>query len=111
MNQLSGYHYMWIMVMFDLPVIEKEDRKAATDFRKTLLDNGFMMSQYSVYMRFCGKREKLPKYINIIHSALPLRGKVSILTFTDKEYDHIITFNNRKKYEEKTTNQLTIFDL
>ncbi len=111
MKSLSGYHYMWIMVMFDLPVTEKEDRKAATDFRKALLDNGFAMSQYSVYMRFCGKREKLPKYINIIYSALPSRGKVSILSFTDKEYDHIITFANRQKHEEKTTNQLTIFDL
>ena len=59
MNQLSGYHYMWIMVMFDLPVIEKEDRKAATDFRKALLDNGFMMSQYSVYNEILWKKRKI----------------------------------------------------
>lgn len=28
---------MWMVVMFDLPVVEKEERRAATDFRKTLL--------------------------------------------------------------------------
>jgi CRISPR-associated protein Cas2 len=44
---------MWMVVMFDLPVVEKAERKAATAFRNTLLDQGFEMSQFSVYMRFC----------------------------------------------------------
>lgn len=35
---------MWIVVMFDLPVIEREERKAATAFRNDLLDMGFEMS-------------------------------------------------------------------
>jgi len=38
--------------MFDLPVVEKAERKAATEFRNALLDLGFEMSQFSVYMRF-----------------------------------------------------------
>ena len=29
---------MWIVVMFDLPVVEKAERKAATDFRKRPTD-------------------------------------------------------------------------
>lgn len=44
---------MWMVVMFDLPVVEKAERKAATEFRNALLDMGFEMSQFSVYMRFC----------------------------------------------------------
>ncbi len=44
---------MWLMVMFDLPVTEKEQRKEATYFRNRLLDLGFEMIQFSVYMRFC----------------------------------------------------------
>ena len=49
---------MWMVVMFDLPVVEKAERKAATDFRNTLLDLGFEMSQFSVYMRFCTGRSR-----------------------------------------------------
>ena len=45
---LSGYRLMWVVVMFDLPVIEKAERKAATAFRNSLLDMGFAMSQFSV---------------------------------------------------------------
>ncbi len=35
------YRLMWMMVLFDLPVITKKERKAATDFRKFLLDPRF----------------------------------------------------------------------
>ena len=42
---------MWVIVMFDLPVVEKAERKAATDFRNALLDMGFEMSQFSVYLK------------------------------------------------------------
>ena len=38
---LSGYRLMWVVVMFDLPVVEKAERKAATEFRNGLLDAGF----------------------------------------------------------------------
>lgn len=31
---------MWMIVMFDLPVVLKAERKAATDFRNALLDMG-----------------------------------------------------------------------
>ena len=35
---ISGYRVMWMLVMFDLPVVEKEERKAATAFRNYLLE-------------------------------------------------------------------------
>ena len=54
--ELNRYELMWMMVLFDLPVIEKKERKAATDFRNFLLDNGFSMVQYSIYTKlFYGK--------------------------------------------------------
>ena len=33
---LTGYRLMWMMVMFDLPVGTKAERRAATEFRKGL---------------------------------------------------------------------------
>ena len=59
---LSGYRLMWIIVMFDLPVVEKTECKAAIDFRNTLLDMGFEMSQFSVYMRFCSSQSQIDTY-------------------------------------------------
>ena len=41
MTYLSGYRLMWIMVLFDLPVITEKERKKATKFRNFLMDNSF----------------------------------------------------------------------
>ena len=71
--------------MFDLPVLEKVERKAASDFRKTLLDMGFEMSQFSVYLRLCTSHTQLDTYSKRVESVLPKGGKVHILQFTDKQ--------------------------
>lgn len=92
---------MWILVMFDLPVIEKAERKAATDFRNTLLDMGFEMSQFSVYMRFCTSQSQIDTYCSQVEKKLPSGGKVNILQFTDKQYERIITFRGKDKQSAK----------
>jgi CRISPR-associated endonuclease Cas2 len=43
--------------IFDLPTETRKERKIASSFRKKLLDDGFSMLQFSIYMRFCA-REK-----------------------------------------------------
>lgn len=107
---LSGYRLMWMTVMFDLPVVEKAERKAATDFRKALLDEGFEMSQFSVYMRFCTSQAQIDTYTKRIESALPEGGKVNILTFTDKQYERILTFHGKAKQPgNKAPDQFDLF--
>lgn len=92
---LTGYRLMWMMVIFDLPVGTKPQRKAATRFRKYLLDQGFSMSQFSVYMRFCGGKDQAETYTKRIQRSLPKTGLVQILFFTDKQYENIVSFEGR----------------
>ena len=107
---LSGYRLMWILVMFDLPVLEKVERKAATDFRKALLDMGCEMSQLSVYMRFCTSQTQIDTYAKRVESILPAGGKVNLLQFTDKQYERIITFHGKmRQAPPKTPAQFDLF--
>lgn len=107
---LSGYRLMWILVMFDLPVAEKKERKAASDFRNTLLDLGFSMTQLSVYLRFCTSTKEVETYSKKIEAALPSGGKVHILVFTDKQYERIQTYHGRQKQNaKKTPDQFDLF--
>lgn len=107
---LSGYKLMWVLVMFDLPVVEKVERSAATKFRNELLDMGFQMSQYSVYVRFCSSPAQLETYCTKIGQILPEGGKVSILQFTDKQYERIISYQGtRKQPDKKTPDQYDLF--
>lgn len=51
--------------IFDLPTETHTERKVAAKFRKNLLNNGFGMFQYSIYMRFCASRENSSVHINV----------------------------------------------
>ena len=107
---LSGYRLMWMIVMFDLPVLEKAERKAATNFRKSLQDMGFEMSQLSVYMRFCSSPAQIETYAKRVETCLPLGGKVNILALTDKQYERIVTYYGRAKQPaKKTPDQFDLF--
>jgi len=107
---LSGYRLMWMLVMFDLPVLEKAERKAATDFRNTLLDLGFEMAQFSVYVRFCTGPAQVETYCKRVEAALPPGGKVNIIQFTDKQYERIISFHCRtRQASQKAPDQFSLF--
>lgn len=51
------YRIMRLMVMFDLPVETSEQRREYRKFRKKLINEGFMMMQYSIYVRVCVSRQ------------------------------------------------------
>lgn len=88
---------MWLSVMFDLPVVEKAQRKAANRFRINLKDLGFEMAQFSVYMRYCTSVGQMDALIKNIELLLPPQGRVKILQFTDKQYARIISFRGEEK--------------
>lgn len=107
---LTGYRIMWMIVMFDLPVLTKEERRAATKFRLTLLDLGFQMSQLSIYMRVCTSHARVETYCKQVAAALPPDGKVNILQFTDRQYERIISFRGQKREEpKKISDQFDLF--
>lgn len=101
---------MWVAVMFDLPVVEKEEHKAATAFRKTLLDMGFEMAQLSVYMRSCTSQARIDTYCKRVEEGLPEGGKINILIFTDKQYERIISYCGKaKQAAKKSPDQFELF--
>jgi CRISPR-associated protein Cas2 len=108
--QLSGYRLMWIFVMFDLPVGTREQSRAATKFREFLLDEGFEMSQFSIYARFCNGKEQYEAYLRRIELKLPERGDIHVLTFTDKQYENIVRFSSQSRQRQrKNPEQLVMF--
>ena len=100
MNQtfchLSPYRIMWLFVMFDLPTGTKKERDHATRLRKRLLDMGFEMSQFSIYLKYCASTEKAEAISSQIQGILPPNGKVDILTITDKQFANIKRFHAKK---------------
>jgi CRISPR-associated protein Cas2 len=91
-ERLNAYRLMWVLVFFDLPTFSLEDKKRYTDFRKNLMEDGFSMFQFSIYARPCSSRERADVHLKRVESILPPRGKVGILTITDKQFGMMRTY-------------------
>ncbi len=101
---------MWVFVFFDLPTNTKAERKAASKFRKTLLQDGFNMFQFSIYMRFCPSRENAEVHKQRVKNALPKKGTVGIIHITDAQFGLMELFQGTKEIEkEKPSQQLELF--
>ena len=95
--------------MFDLPVVEPEDRRAATKFRNYLLDEGFSMAQFSIYYRLLSGKEAIESLAKRIETSVPEYGVVQLLTVTDKQYENIQTFRGKERFDQEKPSQLTLF--
>lgn len=77
---------MWLQVCFDLPVLTKKQRKEYSSFRKSLLQDGFIQLQYSVYTRYCGSSETADVHEKRVQKLVPPEGHVWVLRITDTQY-------------------------
>lgn len=110
LSRLNQYRVMWVMVFFDLPTETNKDRKQAALFRKRLIEDGFAMFQYSIYMRHCPSRENANVHITRVKSFLPPKGHVGILRITDKQFEMIELFYQKEEVEKpKMHQQLSLF--
>lgn len=101
---------MWLMVMFDLPVITKEEKRNHARFRKYLTSEGFMLLQLSVYAKYFASRENTEKYCRYIEEVVPPGGYVRILMVTDKQFGDMISLYGKTNLDiEKRPEQLLLF--
>ena len=98
------------MVIFDLPVMDKKERKLATSFRKFLLDDGFEMLQYSVYTRLCPDRDNANTHLERIKKAAPRNGSIRLLMLTEHQFaDMYVVVGEKTAQETKNSPQQLAF--
>ena len=101
--------FMYLFVMFDLPVGTKAERKAASQFRTFLKKDGYDMMQFSVYSRICRGQNAVEKHIKRLKSIVPTNGGIRVLQITDKQYARmLILAGKQKKHEETGAEQLVL---
>jgi CRISPR-associated protein Cas2 len=101
---------MWLFVYFDLPTETKKMRKAYTRFRKSLLEDGFSMIQYSIYARHCASRENSEVHRKRVMRELPEFGEVILFEITDKQFGMMEFYRGQQtKDRPDTPQQLELF--
>jgi CRISPR-associated protein Cas2 len=93
----DAYRKMWLLVFYDLPVVETEQRRQATKFHAGLVDQGFDRLHYSVYMRYCGSVEKLATAERAVQAIMPDEGNVVSMRLTDRQMANMKRWTNVKR--------------
>lgn len=106
----DGARYMRLLVLFDLPVKRKEDRKAASLFRKFLIDDGYVMLQLSVYMRICRGQDMVDTHLRRLEANLPAKGSIRALQVTEQQYARMKFLAGKITFQERP-NQASLLEL
>ena len=111
--KMSAYRFMWLMIMFDMPTDTKKARKKYRYLRNKLLKEGYIMMQFSIYVRSFHSYEAAlsgKKKIKNFISTNTLKGKIRLLIFTDKQFASMdIIVGTKTKDEKNAPKQLLLF--
>ena len=106
----SKYRMAWVMVFFDLPVGSRKERRDASNFRKDLVKDGYMMVQFSVYARPCGTADRVETHVRRLKSKIPPQGEVRGLLISDAQWGRMIVLRSQQKAEpEGMPSQMMFF--
>lgn len=101
-----SYRFMRVIVLFDLPMETSEQIKEYSVFRKSLIKDGFVMLQKSVYTKIALNQTVVTAIKERVHKNKPKYGIVQMLAITEKQFSSIEnviglpvskTINNDKK--------------
>lgn len=106
----SKYRMAWVLVFFDLPVGTPEERKAANNFRRDLIHDGYFMVQFSVYARPCGTADRVETQVRRLKARIPAKGEVRGLMISDAQWGRMIVVRSAQPTEaERQPAQMQFF--
>lgn len=92
---------MRLMVFFDLPVTTREAKRAYSQFRHFLLDDGYDMVQWSVYARVVNGQDAVDLHLQRLAANLPPEGSVRALQLTEKQFASMKILVGTRCFQEK----------
>lgn len=88
---------MRILVFFDLPTNNSEERKIYAKFRKFLINEGFIMMQESVYVKLALNNSIVNSEKEKIIKNKPSKGIVQVLIITENQFNSMEYITGKKE--------------
>lgn len=105
----SLYKQVRVLILYDLPMSEIEDRKEYTKFRRDILKLGCYLVQFSVYAKVIKNEIYYKSFIDKLKNILPEKGEVRVIKLTEKQYEDMIFLNGaRNNFEKKISNNSVV---
>ena len=80
---------MRVIVFFDLPVGTAAERRAYSRFRKSLIKDGFLMMQESVYSKLALNPTVANSIMSAVRARKPAKGLIQMLVITAKQFSRM----------------------
>lgn len=111
MDYINYYKQMRIILIYDLPMTDDEERRIYNKFHKNLGIIGFHMMQYSVYSKVIQNESVYKQMIIRLNKVMPKKGNILLFRITEKQYQDIVYLNGIKNRYEFIVggNELVVF--
>lgn len=100
---------MRMILMFDMPVDTAEERKAYRKFRKFLIDEGFIMHQFSIYSKLLLNNSANSAMIERLKTHNPKKGNITLLTVTEKQFSRMIYLSGERNTSAANSDTRLVF--
>ena len=100
---------MRMILMFDMPVDTAEERKAYRKFRNFLINEGFIMHQFSIYSKLLLNNSANNAMIERLKTHNPKKGSITLLTVTEKQFSRMIYLNGEQNTSVANTDSRIVF--
>ena len=104
-----SYRYMRMILMFDMPTDTAEERKAYRKFRKFLLNEGFIMQQFSIYSKLLLNNTANKAMVDRLQENNPKKGNITLLTVTEKQFSRMIYLHGDKDTSVANSDERVVF--
>ena len=104
-----SYRYMRMILMFDMPTDTAEERKAYRKFRKFLLNEGFIMHQFSIYSKLLLNNTANKAMVDRLQENNPKTGNITLLTVTEKQFSRMIYLHGDKDTSVANSDERVVF--
>ena len=95
--------------MFDMPTETVDERKAYRKFRKFLINEGFIMHQFSVYSKLLLNNSASNAMLDRLKANNPKKGNITLLTVTEKQFARMIYLNGQRDDSIGNTDSRIVF--
>lgn len=96
MQYINYYKQMRLILIYDLPVVEEEDRHIYSKFHRNIMRLGFYMLQYSVYSKVIQNDTSLKQYTYKLQDIIPSKGNIILMKITEKQYQDMLYLRGEK---------------
>ena len=100
---------MRMLLMFDMPTETVDERKAYRKFRKFLINEGFIMHQFSVYSKLLLNNSASNAMLDRLKANNPKKGNITLLTVTEKQFARMIYLNGQRDDSIRNTDSRIVF--